>query len=148
VILLLRALQDALDPKGRPGARLSRADALAKLESILGSWQRDEDLTALRNELGVAPQGGRPKARRKLSQVGGEMQIIDRLLGVALSGVDCGTYGRAADALGDVDEKKIERAWREWGSLRASDLRALCSIWPDQEENITAALARLPSLPD
>lgn len=147
-ILLLRALQDALDPRGAPGARLAQDEALAELARILEAWDESESISELRRALDVSPAGRRRNDRRKLRTVRNEMQLLDRLISAALAGVDCSTYRRAADALGDVDEKRIERVWREWGDLRASSMRAMCSIWPAQAENIHRALTRLPALPD
>lgn len=148
MILLLRALQDALDPRGEPGARLARDAALAELALILEGWRENESLSDLRLVLGVAPASGRPNARRTLRAVENEVELVNRLIGAALAGCDCSTYRLAADALGNVDEKKVERAWREWGDLQAGLLRGVCTIWPTQAENIRRALGRLPRLPD
>jgi hypothetical protein len=144
VISLLRGLQDLLAPTGAAGTRLEKADALVELSRILSAWDERESISELREMLEVAPDSRKANRRRTLRAVGQEMRIVSRLIEIAGAGIDVRTYKNAADALGDVDEKAVERAWGEWGDLRTHGMQVAAEHLPELSEWTTRTLALLP----
>lgn len=146
-ILLLRGLRDLVDPTGDPGARLDRATVLNAVDRILTTWSKRESISDLRRMLGLAEHGRKANRRRTIRVVQEETDIVCRLIGLAKSGTDVSSYRKAADCLGDVDEKKIERAWKEWGDMYTYPLRTgLVDLgWLTQEQS-GGILRRLPSI--
>lgn len=147
-ILLLRGLRDLVDPVGEPGARLDRAAVLRTADRILKTWQERESVSQLREMLGVAERSQKAHRRRTHRVVQEETGIVCRLINLALSGHDVANFRKAADAL-NLDEKAVERAWKEWGDMYTYPLRdGLIALGKLTRAQSVKIMGRLPRIPD
>lgn len=121
-----------------PAAEVERA--LQDIDSIIATWTESESLSELREALGVNGSRG---GRKKQQTVDRENEIVLQVINAALSGVDVGNYRKAADAI-NVDEKVIERAWRQWSSLHVNALRVAAQSKAEWAPEYGAVIDRLP----
>jgi hypothetical protein len=115
IISLLRTLLDL----GNCAPPVEQEHARKALAEIVSKWDKQEDLTQLRRELGVGPQ----KKRRKNSTVAREESITIAIVNAALRGQQKPKDVAAVQF--DADIKEVDRAWKKWRFLRIRTLESI-----------------------
>lgn len=115
-------------------------DAMKELREITTSWHTNGSLSDLREKLGVTAKKG---GQRTWAAYARHIEILECLRKAARSGKDVSTYRKAADAI-DIDEKSIQRTWKEHGgwllSLLSKDVEQLPSDRADATRKVISLL--------
>jgi hypothetical protein len=133
IISLLRTIAER-NHSGFPQDEVVRA--FSDLDNIVKAWLDRESLTELRELLGVTQS----KKRRTQRTVNRETAITMAVVNAALRGND-DPKKTAGDEI-PAEEREVQRAWKEWGELRLSELEAI-SDHPTLGPPARVALAKL-----